>query len=136
VRLYSRAHQREKLSELKERLSSTWIATGCFLSRQHLHRDQMFFIKAARGSPVAFFIEASTWTAASSGLLRNMDRRRLFCRGTQIASGYALKSVQTHQANRRTVMADRSSTAGIHLIVEQSLLAKNAGSPLCPYALT
>jgi signal peptidase I len=33
------------------------------------------------------------------------------------------------QVNRRTVMADCSSTAGIHLIVEKSFLAKNLGSP-------
>jgi hypothetical protein len=73
----------------------------------------------------AFFIEASTRTAieACTGplpvvsieehgppptvLSRDTDRRRL-----------CLKSVQTHHANRRTVMADCSSTAGIHLIVE------------------
>jgi len=44
--------------------------------------------------------------------------------------------VQGHQANRRTGMADCSSTAGIHLIVAKSVLAKNAGSPLRSYALT
>jgi len=59
------------------------------LSKQRMDRDRLFFFKPARGSPVAFFIEASTWTAASSGLLRNMDRRRLFCRGTRIGAGYA-----------------------------------------------
>jgi len=83
-----------------------------------MDRDRLFFIKAAPASPVAFFIEASTCIAASCGLLRNTDRRRLFCRATWIAANCVLKPVHTHQANRRTVMADCSSTAGIHLIVE------------------
>ena len=49
---------------------------------------------------------------------------------------FAEAAHESHPADRRGVMADCSSTAGIHLIVAKSFLAKNAGSPLRPYAFT